>query len=118
MSSGIGSATSLTPAEIARRQQLRTPASTQQATEPSQASQTAAVQAQQGAQAAQPEAFNAPRLSLPASPTTRDVLMGLQRAMARDDVNASSVAKLSQLHDMIMQADRAMVQAIMDGVRS
>lgn len=70
---------------------------------------------QQGAQA---ERFDPPLLRLPARPTSRDVLRGLTRAMADPRTNATTAAKLKELHDMVFQADQAMTQVILEGVRS
>ncbi len=78
----------------------------------------ASVQAQQGAAQAQPqpEVFNAPMLDIPPGATTREVLAGLQKAMADPTVNTSSVNGLNQLHEMLMQAEKAMAQVIIDGM--
>ncbi|MCW2926097.1 MAG: hypothetical protein JWM86_65 [Thermoleophilia bacterium] len=118
MSSGISSATALTPAEIARRQAALPKPGAATATAPIQPATAAATQAQQGAAAAQPkpEPFNAPMLQLPSSPTTKDVLVGLQFAMADDTVNASSAQRLFELHEQLMAAEKAMAQAIIDGM--
>lgn len=81
--------------------------------------QAAASQAQQGAaqaQAPQPEAFNAPQLVLPPSPTSREVMNGLTRAMADPTVNQGSAQKLYQLHEMLLNAERSMIQAVIDGM--
>lgn len=88
-------------------------ASTQPATP-----QAAAAQAQQGAAQAQPkpEVFNAPMLRLPPSPTTHEVLNGLTGAMGDPSVNAASAQKLYQIHEMLLNADRSMIQAIIDGM--
>ena len=80
----------------------------------------AAAQATQGAAAAQPQAeaevFNAPMLDLPDAPTTTDVLHGLTAAMADPTVNAGTAQKLYQLHEQLLNAERAMVQSIIDGM--
>lgn len=75
-------------------------------------------QAQAGAAAAQPkvEAFNAPSLDLPDNPTSRDVMAGLTKAMADPTVNASSAQQLFQLHEQLFQAEKAMMQVIVDGM--
>ena len=88
-------------------------ASTQPATP-----QAAAAQATLGAAQAQPqpEVFNAPPLALPPSPTTHEVLNGLTSAMADPSVNAGSRQKLYQIHEMLLNADRSMIQAIIDGM--
>jgi hypothetical protein len=83
----------------------------------------ASVQAQQGAgqaqtQAQEPkaEAFNAPPLDIPPGATSREVLAALRKSMSTPGVNASTAQALSGLHDMIMQADKAMMQVIIDGM--
>ncbi len=78
----------------------------------------ATVQAQQGAEQAQPKAevFNAPMLDIPPGATTHEVMAGLKKAMADPTVNASSVDKLYQIHEMLMQSEKAMVQVIIDGM--
>lgn len=85
----------------------------------------AAAQAQQGAahaqapaqqQAPQAEVFNAPMLTLPQSPTTRDVLRGLTTAMADPTVNEGSAQKLYSLHEQLLNAERGMIQAVIDGM--
>lgn len=75
-------------------------------------------QARAGAAAAQPkaEAFNAPALDLPDNPTSRDVMAGLTKAMADPTVNASSAQQLFQLHEQLFQAEKAMMQVIVDGM--
>lgn len=84
----------------------------------SDAASGAAAQAAEGAQQAQPKAetFNAPMLDLPPDPSSQDVLTGLARAMADPSVNASSAQQLFSLYDQIMQAEKAMTQAIIDGM--
>lgn len=81
----------------------------------------AAAQAAEGAVQAQaiapaPEPFNAPSLRLPRNPTTREVLNGLTSAMADPSVNDSSAQKLYQLHEQLLNAERGMLQAIIDGM--
>jgi hypothetical protein len=78
----------------------------------------AAAQAAQGAAQAQPkeEPFNAPMLVLPPSPTGHEVMAGLTRAMADPTVNASTASKLYQLHEMVLNAERAAIQAVIDGM--
>lgn len=78
----------------------------------------AATQAQQGAAQAQPqpEVFNAPMLNLPPSPTSHEVMNGLTAAMADPTVNESSAQKLYQLHEMLLNAERSMLQAVIDGM--
>lgn len=75
-------------------------------------------QAAQGAAQTQqkPEAFNAPPLDLPDNPTTRDVMAGLAKAMADPTVNSSSAQQLFSLHEQLMQAEKAMMQVIVDGM--
>lgn len=82
---------------------------------------SAAAQASEGAAQAQPgapvpEPFNAPSLALPRNPTTREVLNGLTSAMADPTVNESSAQKLYQLHEQLLNAERGMLQAIIDGM--
>jgi hypothetical protein len=78
----------------------------------------AAAQAQQGAAQAQPkeEPFNAPMLSLPTSPRSHEVLSGLTAAMADPTVNSGTASKLYQLHEMVLNAERSMIQAVIDGM--
>lgn len=81
----------------------------------------ASVQAQTGAaqtQAQEPKAevFNAPPLDLPPGATSRDVMAALRSAMSKPGVNASTAQALSGVHDMIMQAEKAMMQVIIDGM--
>ena len=81
---------------------------------------TGTTQAAAGAQQAQPQAepFNAPMLSLPADPSTHDVLDGLTRAMADDTVNKSTADALYKIHQMVFEMEKAAAQVILDGVRS
>ena len=80
----------------------------------------AAAQAGQGAAAVQPaaqaEVYNAPMLDLPANPTTRDVMSGLTRAMADPTVNDYSIKLLYERHEQLLNAERAMIQSIIDGM--
>lgn len=78
----------------------------------------AATQAQQGAAQAQPpaEPFNAPYLRLSANPTRHEVMTALTSAMADPRVNATSVAGLTKLHEMLLNAERSMAQAVIDGM--
>ena len=87
-------------------------------TQPAPTVTAATVQAQQAAVQVQPkpEVFNAPMLDLPPGATTREVMAGLQKGMADPTVNGSSVNKLYELHEMLMQAEKAMTQVIVDGM--
>ena len=78
----------------------------------------AATQATDGAAQAQPqpEAFNAPMLRLPPSPNSHEVMNGLTSAMADPTVNATSVGGLYKLHEMLLNAERSMIQAVIDGM--
>lgn len=78
----------------------------------------AAQQATAGAEAAQPkeEPFNAKRLVLPDDPTSYDVRVSLVRAMGDPTINKSSAQQLFQLHDQLFQAEKAMMQVIVDGM--
>lgn len=80
--------------------------------------QAAAAQAAQGAAQAQPkeEPFNAPMLALPPNPTSTEVMAGLTKAMADPTVNGSTAQKLYSLHEQLLNADRAMIQAVIDGM--
>lgn len=82
--------------------------------------QAAAQQATQGAAQAQPkpEPFNAPMLALPPSPNTREVMSGLTKAMADPSVNGTTAQRLFELHQQLLNADRAMIQAVVDGILS
>jgi hypothetical protein len=82
------------------------------------ATPAAAQQAAQGAAQAQPkeEPFNAPMLRLGPSPTSHDVLNGLTAAMADPSVNQTTASRLYELHQQILNADRAMIQAVIDGM--
>jgi hypothetical protein len=82
------------------------------------AGEAAAEQAAAGAAQTQqkPEAFNAPPLDLPDNPTTLDVMAGLTKAMADPSVNASTAQQLFSLHEQLMQAEKAMMQVIVDGM--
>jgi hypothetical protein len=93
-----------------------TPTSATASVQPATAA--AAQQAAQGAAQAQPkeEPFNAPMLALPPDPTTREVMSGLTKAMADPSVNDSSAQKLYSLHEQLLNADRAMIQAVIDGM--
>lgn len=79
---------------------------------------SATVQAQEGAAQAQPqeEVFNAPMLDIPPGATTREVMAGLRSAMADPTVNSSTANKLFSLHEQLMQAEKAMMQVIIDGM--
>ena len=79
---------------------------------------TAAAQAQQGAVAVQArvEPFNAPMLDLSEGASTREVMAGLQKAMADPTVNKSTAQQLFSLHEQLMQAEKAMLQVIIDGM--
>lgn len=94
------------------------PTSATASTQP--ATPAAAAQAAQGASAVQPaaqaEVFNAPMLDLPSNPTTRDVLGGLTRAMGDPTVNDTTIQKLYGLHEQLLNAERGMIQAIIDGM--
>jgi len=80
--------------------------------------QTAATQATEGAAAAQPkeEPFNAPMLDLAPGASTREVMAGLTKAMADPTVNKSTAQQLFSLHEQLMQAEKAMIQVIVDGM--
>lgn len=62
------------------------------------------------------EPFNAPKLRLPADPSTRDVMAGLVGAMSDPSVNRTTANQLYQLHDQLMQAEKAMLQVVLDGL--
>lgn len=115
-------ASSLAQYEAAKRQASLTggTAPVSPSTQPAPTVTAATVQAQQGAAQAQAqpkeEPFNAPMLDLPPGATTRETMAGLNKAMADPTVNASSVNKLYQLHEMLMQAEKAMTQVIVDGM--
>lgn len=120
MSNVSGSASSLAQYEAAKRQAMLqgganpvTPA-----VQPPPTVTAATVQAQQGAADAQPkpEVFNAPMLDIPPGATTYEVMAGLKKAMADPTVNDSSVNKLYELHEMLMQAEKSMMQVIIDGM--
>ena len=87
-------------------------------TQPAPVVTQGSVQAQQGAQQAQPkeEPFNAPMLDIPEGATTREVMAGLTKAMADPTVNASTARQLFTLHEQLMQAEKAMMQVIVDGM--
>lgn len=128
MTSSLGtSTTALAQYDAARRQAALTGASkpvtpTVQAppvvTEASVQAQQGAQQAQPGAQQApaQPEPFNAPMLDIPPGATTREVMAGLMKAAADPTVNDSSARQLLALHEQLMQAEKAMMQVIVDGM--
>ncbi len=81
----------------------------------------ASEQATSGAEQAQTEKaepFNAPMLDLPDDPTSRDVMVGLTRAMADPTVNKSSAQQLYNLHEQLLAAEKAMMTAILDGMSS
>ena len=80
--------------------------------------QAAAQQATQGAAQAQPkpEPFNAPMLDVPPNPTTREVMSGLTKAMGDPTVNDTTAQRLFELHQQLLNADRAMIQAVIDGM--
>lgn len=61
--------------------------------------------------AQQAQAFNAPELELPRDPSTRDVLDGLTHAMADPSVNQTTADRLFQIHQQLMDAQKAMIQA-------
>lgn len=86
---------------------------------PAAASSAGTQQAAAGAAQAQPkaEAFNAPALDLPDDPDTRDVLRGLTAAMADPTVNDTSAQRLYELHQQLLEAEKAMTQAVLDGMR-
>jgi hypothetical protein len=115
-----GSASSLAAYDAARRTAALTGAAnpTSPTTQPPPTVTAAAAQATEGAQAAQPkeEPFNAPMLDLPEDPTIQDVRIGLVRAMADPTVNSSTAQQLFQLHDQLFQAEKAMMQVIVDGM--
>lgn len=118
----IGNSSSLAAYDTARRTAALTGAArptTPSTQPPPEASGTLAeTQASAGAAAAQPteEPFNAPMLSLPPNPTSHEVRIGLVRAMADPTVNKNSAQQLYQLHDMLFQAEKAMMQVIIDGM--
>ncbi|MCB0879241.1 MAG: hypothetical protein KDC46_09715 [Thermoleophilia bacterium] len=62
------------------------------------------------------EPFNAPMLKLPLEPNTRDVMAALVGAMGDPTVNSSTANQLFQLHEQLMQAEKAMTQVIVDGM--
>lgn len=123
MSTGVTSASPLSAAEIARRRATLPGAARQTGsggTLPPTSSPTAGTggvqQASVGAQQAQAEPFNAPMLQLPDNPTTLDVMDGLARAMADPSVNQTTAQRLFQLHQQLMEAEKAMAQAVIDGM--
>jgi hypothetical protein len=79
------------------------------------ATEQAAAGAQQSQQA---EPFNAPRLVLPSEATTREVMVGLTRAMADPSVNKTTAQQLYSLHEQMKSAEQAMIQSILDGMSS
>ena len=89
-------------------------------TQPPPTATAATAQATQGAQQAQAapkeEPFNAGMLDLPPEPTSRDVMAGLTQKMADPTVNSTTANKLFQLHEQLMQAEKAMMQVIVDGM--
>ncbi|MCZ4496488.1 MAG: hypothetical protein JWM25_1071 [Thermoleophilia bacterium] len=73
-----------------------------------------ATQAQQGVTTVQKvEVFQAPMLRLPDSPATEDVLQGLVGAMANRNANATTVSRLKELHDLVFDAHKSMMQAML-----
>lgn len=73
-----------------------------------------ATQAQQGVTTVQRiEVFQAPMLHLPDSPSTEDVLQGLVGAMANRSANATTVGRLKELHDLVFDAHKSMMQAML-----
>ena len=82
------------------------------------ATPAAAQQAAQGAAQAQPkeEPFNAKMLVLPRNPSGHDVMAGLTSAMADPTINATTAAGLYKLHEMVLNAERSAIQAVIDGM--
>jgi hypothetical protein len=113
------SASKLAQYDQARRTAALTGAATPitPVTQPPPQVTAASAQATEGAEQAQPrEEFNARRLDLPPDPTSLDVRLGLVRAMADPTVNHATAAQLFQLHEQLMQAEKAMMQVIIDGM--
>ena len=113
------SASPLTPSQKLQQSITNPNASTPtSATASVQPATAATQQAAQGAAQAQPkeEPFNAPMLALPPDPTSREVMSGLTKAMADPSVNDSTAQKLYSLHEQLLNADRAMIQAVIDGM--
>jgi hypothetical protein len=114
------SASQLAQYDQARRTAALTGAArpTSPVTQPPPQVTAATAQAADGAAQAQPreEPFNAPMLVLPPEPTSHDVRLGLVRAMADPTVNHSTAQQLFQLHEQLMQAEKAMLQVIVDGM--
>lgn len=92
----------------------------QQTSAAAQGAQTSNAQAQAQAQAeararaeAEAQRFYAPPIDLPRNATSVDVRAGLARAMADPSVNESSAQKLFQLHQQLLEADKAMINVIL-----
>lgn len=86
-----------------------------------QAQTTAAAQTAQQQQAAaqqDAETFNAPVLRLPSRPTTHAVLRGLAGAMADPTTNSATAARLKEFHDEVFQAEKSMIQTVIDAIYS
>lgn len=113
MSAVTGSATPLSAAEVARRKAYLPKPTTPT---PSIPTTSAATQATEGAQAAQPEAYNAPPLDLPRDPSTRDVLVGIARVAGDPTVNETTAQRLLQVHEMLLAAEKQMIQSVLDGI--
>ncbi len=117
---GSSSSTALAQYDAARRQAALTGGTkpTSPVTQPPPDATAATTQAQQGAQQAQPkeEPFNAPMLDIPPDATTREVMSGLTKAMADPSVNSSTARQLFTIHEQLMQAEKAMMQVIVDGM--
>lgn len=92
-------------------------ATTATATQPGAAA--GAAQAAAGAQAVgpKPEPFNARPLVLPEGATTRHVLDGLAGAMADPSVNRSTAQRLFEFHQQLLDAEKSMTQAVLEGMR-
>jgi hypothetical protein len=121
MTSLSTNASSLAQYEAARRSATLTGTAnpTSPTVQPPPTVTAATAQAADGAaqaQAAPREQFNPPMLDLPPSPSTREVMAGLTRAMADPTINSTTANELFGLHEKLMQAEKAMMQVIIDGM--